>query len=85
MKPSKKARRLVVLEPYDTFGPWLNAASAARYLDFSDCRDPVNAFRKWARRVDPPLSVAHRGDRPLYFRADLDRAINAQFAKKKGQ
>lgn len=78
MAKADVARAVTVLERHDVFGPWLNAESAAAYLDFSNCKHPTQAFRKWARRVDPPLTVAHRGDVPLYFRDDLDRAINAQ-------
>lgn len=80
MAKADVARAVTVLERHDVFGPWLNAESAAAYLDFSNCKDPVGAFRKWVRRVDPPLSIAHRGDVPLYYRDDLDRAINASLA-----
>jgi hypothetical protein len=53
---------------------WLTARSAAVYLDFRGA-DPVNAFRKFARRQG--IACAYRGDRPLYRRSDLDKAIGA--------
>jgi hypothetical protein len=56
------------------YGPWLTAESAAEYLDFRGV-DPVNAFRKFARRQG--IACAYRGDRPLYRRSDLDKAIGA--------
>lgn len=56
------------------YGPWLTAESAAEYLDFHG-KDPVHAFRQFARRKGIPC--AYRGDRPLYRRTDLDKAIGA--------
>jgi hypothetical protein len=53
----------------------MTAETAAAYLDFSTCKDPVGAFRRWAKHAG--LVRAHRGDVPLNARADLDRAINA--------
>lgn len=45
--------------------PYLTVAEAARFLRFdSDCKDPENAFRKWARRWGVP---ALRRGRVLLF------------------
>jgi len=54
--------------------PWMTAATAARYLDFAECQDPVAAFRAWAKRT-PDLTCGHRGDVPLWHRDDLDAAV----------
>lgn len=54
------------------YGPWLTRESAAEYLDFRG-KDPVHAFAQFARRKG--IACAYRGDRPLYRRADLDKAI----------
>lgn len=51
---------------------WMNAATAAQYLDMA-CREPAEAFRVWAKRHGVP--TARRGSRVLYARADIDRAI----------
>ncbi len=56
------------------YGPWLTAESAAAYLDFRG-KYPVDAFRKFARRQG--IACAYRGDRPLYRRTDLEKAIGA--------
>lgn len=53
---------------------WMNAQTAATYLDFTG-KDPAEAFRVWAKRHGVPS--ARRGSRVLYARADLDRAIGA--------
>ena len=55
------------------FGPFLNAESAARFLDFSDCREPVEAFRAWAKRKG--ICAGHRGSKLVYAKADLLRAV----------
>lgn len=55
-------------------GPWLRADSAARFLDFHG-KEPVEAFRVWARRRG--IATAHIGTRVLYAKADLLRAIGA--------
>jgi hypothetical protein len=54
---------------------WMNAKTAADYLDYSDCREPAEAFRVWAKRHGVP--TARRGSRVLYDRKDIDRAIGA--------
>lgn len=59
---------------------WMTAQSAAKYLDFSG-KDPVDAFRVWAKRHGVP--TAHRGSRLLYHRTDLDRAIGAGHLHRK--
>lgn len=53
---------------------WMNAATAAKYLDI-DCREPAEAFRVWAKRHGVP--TARRGSRVLYHRDDILRAIGA--------
>lgn len=63
----------------DTYGPWLSAQSAAKFLDFSDCREPVEAFRAWAKRHG--VCAAHRGSKLIYAKADLLRAIGASARK----
>jgi len=55
------------------FGPFLNAESAARFLDFSDCKEPVEAFRAWAKRKG--IVAGHRGSKLVYAKADLLRAV----------
>jgi hypothetical protein len=55
-------------------GVWMTAATAAEYLDFSNCKDPVDAFRRWAKRVNL-VARGRRGDVPLYMRRDLDAAV----------
>lgn len=53
---------------------WMTAATAARYLDFSNCKDPREAFRKFAAAA----KLIPRGRRrsvPLYSRRDLDLAV----------
>lgn len=54
---------------------WMNATTAAAYLDMTACREPAEAFRVWAKRHGVP--TARRGSRVLYARADIDRAIGA--------
>lgn len=54
---------------------WMNAKTAAAYLDCSDCREPAEAFRVWAKRHG--VLTARRGSRVLYSRTDIDRAIGA--------
>lgn len=53
---------------------WMRADTAGRYLDFDNCSDPANAFRKWAAKHGV-LPSGQRGDIPLWYRADLDRAV----------
>ena len=58
-----------------SFGPWLTAESAAKYLDFTaECKNPREAFRRFAKRhgIIPRGSV---GERPRWHRNDLDRAV----------
>jgi hypothetical protein len=57
----------------ESFGPFLNAESAARFLDFSDCKEPVEAFRAWAKRKG--IVAGHRGTKLVYAKADLVRAV----------
>jgi len=53
---------------------WMNADTAAKYLDIT-CREPAEAFRVWAKRHGVP--TARRGSRVLYHRDDILRAIGA--------
>lgn len=57
---------------------WMTAQTAAAYLDFRG-KDPVEAFRVWAKRHG--VATARRGSRPLYLKADLLRAIGAAHRK----
>lgn len=59
---------------------WMNAATAAKYLDI-DAKEPAEAFRVWAKRHGVP--TARRGSRVLYHRADIDRAIGAVHLHRK--
>jgi hypothetical protein len=54
---------------------WQTAATAARYLDFQHCADPVDAFRRFAKRVGL-VPRGRRGDVPLFLRSDLDAAVS---------
>lgn len=67
-------------EAAPVFGVWLTAQSAAEYLDFSRCADPVRAFRKWLARLpaDRRVVPGYRGDVPVYMRTDLDHAVRIQ-------
>lgn len=70
----QQTRMAKATPPLEGFGVWLTAHSAARYLDFSHCADPVDAFRRFAKRAGL-VARGRRGDVPLYARADLDKAI----------
>jgi len=60
---------------------WMNAKTAAAYLDMTDCKEPDEAFRVWAKRHGVP--TARRGKRVLYQRRDIDRAIGALHLQKR--
>ena len=60
---------------------WMNAKTAAAYLDMTDCKEPDEAFRVWAKRHGIP--TARRGARVLYARTDIDRAIGAAHLHRK--
>lgn len=53
---------------------WMNATTAARYLDFSNCKNPRVAFACYAKKRGI-VARGRRGDVPLFHRADLDRAV----------
>ncbi len=58
---------------------WMTAATAAKFLDMTACREPAEAFRVWAKRHGVP--TARRGSRVLYHRDDILRAIGAAHRK----
>lgn len=60
-------------QPEKQYGPFLNAETAAEFLDYSNCRKPVEAFRAWAKRKG--IKAGHRGATLVYAKADLLRAV----------
>lgn len=65
----------VDMVPLRTAWPlWMTAQTAAAYLDFSHCKDPKEAFRKFGAAVGL-VPRARRGRIPLWARRDLDRAV----------
>ncbi len=56
--------------------PWFNSDTAARYTD----KPSRAAFRVWAMRK--AIAPVGRGGRLLYAKADIDRALQPQFAHR---
>lgn len=66
-------------EPATTWPLWMTATTAALYLDFQHAKNPRRCFAEFARRKNL-VPRGRRGDRPLWHRPDLDRAVTAVIA-----
>lgn len=71
---SRWPQRTDVVPLREAWPLWMTAATAAKYLDFSSCKDPRDAFDHFARKTGL-VARGRRGDVRLWHRLDLDRAV----------